>query len=29
MKLRLVERLSNMTRSCQAASDYLTEILNK
>jgi hypothetical protein len=29
MKLRLVERLSNLTRSCQAASDYLTEILNK
>ena len=29
MKLRLVERLSNMTRSCQAASDYLTELLSK
>lgn len=29
MKLRIVERLSNMTKSCKEATDYLTEILSK
>jgi hypothetical protein len=29
MKLRIVERLSNMTKSCPAATEYLTELLNK
>ncbi|HUB77837.1 MAG TPA: hypothetical protein VMB03_03520 [Bryobacteraceae bacterium] len=29
LKMRLVERLSGMTRSCQAATDYLQEILSR
>ncbi len=29
MKLRIVERLSNLAKSCQAATDYLTELLNR
>jgi hypothetical protein len=29
LKLRIVERLSSMTKSCPAAADYLTELLNK
>jgi hypothetical protein len=29
LKLRIVERLSGMTKSCPAATDYLTELLNK
>lgn len=29
MKMRIVERLASMTRSCQAATDYLQEILSK
>jgi len=29
MKLAIVERLSNMTKSCPAATEYLTEILNR
>jgi len=29
LKLRIVERLSGMTKSCKEATDYLTELLNK
>lgn len=29
LKLRLVQRLSSMTTSCPAATEYLTELLNK
>jgi hypothetical protein len=29
LKLRIVQRLSNMTSSCPAAAEYLTELLNK
>jgi hypothetical protein len=29
LKLSIVQRLSNMTKSCPAATDYLTELLNK
>jgi hypothetical protein len=29
LKLHIVERLSSMTKSCPAATEYLTELLNK
>jgi len=29
LKVRIVERLSGMTKSCKEATDYLTELLNK
>jgi hypothetical protein len=29
LKLRIVERLSGMTKSCKEATEYLTELLNK
>lgn len=29
LKLQIVQRLSGMTKSCPAATDYLTELLNK